>query len=239
MSRIARLPVLLLALPLACAVGEDDVGLSSFGPSSVGPSAVDTGDGGDTGETDDPEADTDSGEVADGTTGGGEDDGNPLCCEVGAQAGCDSVVTEACVCTSEPACCQAVWSQECVDLAVACGDPYCEGGDASGDGGSSDGGEVMLDCDGDFSFSPQNPAPGVPFTATFTDPVGLTWVGMRAQGPGGSIVDGSGLEISGGGPFFWSYDFSGMAAGIWTFEFTHRESENGPDLVRASCEKLF
>jgi hypothetical protein len=42
-----------------------------------------------------------------------------------------------------------------------------------------------------------------------------------------------------GGLFHWSYDFDGMAAGVWTFAFTHRDTENGPDLVQGTCQKQF
>ena len=128
----------------------------------------------------------------------------------------DSEATEACVCTSRPACCQNVWAQECVDLAMACGDPSCDGsGTDDGTTGGDDTGDtgVELACDPDFEFSPQDPAPGAPFTATFSDPVGLTWVGMHAEAPGGAMVEGGNLQITGSGPFHWSYDFAGLAAG--------------------------
>ncbi|MCA9706775.1 MAG: hypothetical protein KDK70_13065, partial [Myxococcales bacterium] len=223
-----------------CATGGDDTGFSSFGPSTVaGTGTAEETDSADSSETDAP-GETSAGS-AEGTTGG-DDGGNPRCCEISAEPGCGSVETESCVCADEPACCQAVWSAECVEMAIACGDPYCvEAGDSgtedTGDTGTTTGDE--LECDPDFSFSPANPAPGVPFTATFTDPIGLTWVGMVAEGSGGSTIDGSNLQISGGPPFFWSYDFAGLAAGVWTFSFTHRESENGPDLVRGTCQKQF
>jgi hypothetical protein len=151
------------------------------------------------------------------------------------------MVTEACVCTSQPSCCQNVWSQQCVDLAIACGDPFCVDAPATDDGPGTDTG-VELECDADFSFSPANPAPGVAFSASFTDPVGLTWVGMVAEGPGGATVNGSNFQVTEdmpGGPYHWTYDFAGLAAGVWTFAFTHRETENGPDLVRGTCQKQF
>lgn len=241
MIRLAPLVALVMALPLAsgCAKGDGDVGFSGFGP--AGPAGAtsegaeeDTDDAEDTG----PEDGASSSQSADGTSGSGDDEGNPLCCEPGPQAGCESVTTESCVCAGLPECCQAVWSSECVDMAIACGDPYCLPAGGSGD---EDSGAMPppLDCDGNFSFSPQNPAPGVPFTATFSDPIGLTWVGMHAEGSGGSSVEGSGPDIAGNGPFSWSYDYAGMAAGVWTFVFTHRQSEDGPDLVRSTCEKQF
>jgi hypothetical protein len=239
MLRSGATITLLLVFGSACAAGTSDGLTGLSGPYSAGPA-----DGGDT----DTEGTAGSGDAthgsgttagsADGTSGGNADDGgNPQCCQVGAQAGCDSVVTEACVCTNRPACCQTVWSQECVDLAVACGDPFC----TTDDGPGTDTG-VDLECDADFAFSPVNPAPGVPFTATFTDPVGLTWVGMRADGPGGATVQGANLQITEdapGGPYHWAYDFAGLAAGVWTFAFTHRETENGADLVRGTCQKQF
>ena len=242
---------LLIALPLlslslaACSAGADD-GLTGFsGAYSAGPAdGGDAGSGseGSAGESGEGPATTASG--ADGTSGGADGgEGNPLCCQVGPQSGCDSEVTEACVCTSRPLCCQNVWSQECVDLAIACDDPFCGGGgsDDGTDGTTGDPG-VDLECDPDFVFSPANPAAGVPFTATFSDPVGLTWVGMHAEGPGGATAQG-GNEVIGedapGGPYHWSYDFAGLAAGVWTFSFTHRNTENGADLIAGTCQKQF
>jgi len=239
MSRFTRLaPMLLALLGTACATGDDGINQTTFGGPGGDASAGD--ETGDTGEVEDESGDeptpmTGSGGSADGTTGGGDDGGSPLCCEVGAQAGCDSATTEACVCTSQPSCCQAVWSQECVDLAIACEDPFCVD-DPSESGSTGDSGGIELECDGAFAFNPPNPAPGVPFTATFTDPVGLTWVGMYADGPGGSIEG----EWGGvGGSYTWSYGYDGLEAGVWTFVFTHRDTENGPDLNRGTCQKQF
>jgi hypothetical protein len=239
LPRLASRLVLLIVLPLgsACAAGSDD-GLTGFsGPYTAGPA----GESGDE-STDGDDGTTHGGAEGPITTVGSADDtgeasddgpGNPLCCQLGPQAGCDSMVTEACVCTSQPSCCQDVWSQECVDLASACGDPFCS--DAPGTDDGTDTGDG-LDCDAAFEFAPANPAPGVPVNVTFSDPMGLTWVGMRAEGPTGTLLGGNEV-ISGSGPFSWSYDYDGLAAGVWTFVFTHRDTENGPDLVRGSCQK--
>ncbi len=243
MSRFAQLAPMLLALvATACATGDDGISPTTFGGPGGGASAGD--ESGSTGEIEDESGDDDdsmpmtsSGGSADGTTGGeGGDDGNPLCCEVGAQAGCDSPTTEACVCTSQPACCQAVWSQECVDLAIACEDPYCA--DEESEGTGTTGGGVELECDMDFSFVPPNPAPGVPFTARFTDPDGLTYVGITAQGPGGTVM-GQHTGHTGTGPFTWSFDYDGLEAGVWTFSFTHHQQANDPDIIQGTCDKQF
>lgn len=246
MPRHASRIALLLVVPLsiaACSAGSDD-GLTGFsgaytaGPADGGDTGTASGSDGSAGESAEGPATTAA--SADGTSGGADGgEGNPLCCQVGPQPGCDSDVTEACVCTSMPACCQNVWSQDCVDLAVACGDPFCSDAPATDDGGSTGDPGVDLECDPAFEFSPANPAPGVAFTATFSDPVGLTWVGMHAEGPGGAMAEGGNLQISGSGPFHWSYDFAGLAAGVWTFSFTHRDTENGADLIAGTCQKQF
>ncbi|MCX4246852.1 hypothetical protein [Paraliomyxa miuraensis] len=222
----------------ACAAGSDD-GLTGFSSAAYSASNGDAGtsSGGgseDTNESAEGPLPTAS---ADGTTSGGSnsggDGGNALCCMPGGQAGCDSEVTEACVCTSQPSCCQNVWSQECVDLAIACGDPFCTGD--SGD--TTTGGGVDLECDPDFSFVPE-PVAGAMFNVAFTDPVGLTWVKMNAEGPGGVVIGGTNEVIRGNpGAFSWSYDYNGLGAGLWTFVFTSKDTENGPDIVRGTCEK--
>lgn len=241
MLRLVSRMVLLVALGSACTAGGDD-GLTSLsgaytvGPAEGGDTASDTGTAGSAGSAGDAETTMSS---ADATSGG--DVGNALCCVPGPQAGCESTTTESCVCASQPACCQSVWTQACADLAADCGDPFCSEEPGTSEGPSTDTG-VELECDPDFDFAPANPAPGVPFTTTFTDPVGLTYVGMRAEGPGGATVDGGNLQISEdmpGGPYHWSYDFDGLAAGVWTFAFTYRETENGADIVAGSCEKQF
>lgn len=223
----------------ACSVGNDEGYASLSATLSAGPIDGDTTPAGTGGST--SGGSVTGAASADGTSeGGGTDVGNPLCCQVGAQAGCESAVTEACVCTSQPSCCQNAWSQACVDLAIACGDPFCSEV-ATDDGSGSDTGQP-LECDPDFAFAPASPGPGVPFSATFTDPVGLTWVGMHADGPGGASVEGGNLQITDdgpGGPFHWTYDFAGLAAGVWTFSFTHRQTEAGADIVAGTCQKQF
>lgn len=243
MPRHAPRIALLAALPLvlACSAGSEEGLTSLSGAYTAGPADGDTG--GSEGSEGSGGSAEDTVGTADGTSGAADDgEGNPLCCAVGAQAGCDSEVTESCVCASRPACCTNVWAQECVDLAVACGDPFCSGEGSSGDDGTSDDGGAELACDPDFEFSPADPAPGVPFTATFTDPVGLTWVGMWAEAPGGVAVQGTNeviTEDAPGGPFHWRYDFDGLAAGVWTFTFTHRQAADGPDLIAGTCQKQF
>jgi hypothetical protein len=241
MSRHASRIALLLVFPLsiaACSAGSDD-GLTGFsgaytaGPAEGGDMGTASGSDGSAGS----EGPATTAASADGTSAADGGEGNPLCCQAGPQPGCDSEMTEACVCTSLPACCQNVWSQDCVDLAVACGDPFCGDAPATDDGDSTGDTGVDLECDPDFEFSPANPAPGVAFTSTFSDPVGLTWVGMYVEGPGGVMIQGTNEVIAGSGPFHWSYDFAGLAAGVWTFSFTHRDTENGPDLIAGTCQK--
>ena len=240
----SRIALLLVSLSLAaCSAGSDD-GLTGFsgaytaGPADGGDMGTASESGGSDGESAEGPATTNTTAAVTSGADGGE--GNPLCCQVGAQAGCDSEVTEACVCTSRPLCCQNVWSQECVDLAVACGDPFCGGSDGGTDDGTAGDTGADLECDPDFEFSPTNPAAGAPFNASFTDPVGLTWVRMQAEGPGGAVVQGGNEVISEdapGGPYHWAYDFDGLAAGVWTFTFTHRQTQDGADIIAGACQK--
>ncbi|MCH9686951.1 MAG: hypothetical protein K0V04_36285, partial [Deltaproteobacteria bacterium] len=149
--------------------------------------------------------------------------------------GCGSMATESCVCTSVPACCQAVWSAQCVELAIACGDPFCVDDPATTGEGSTGDPLPPLECDAGFSFAPVDPAAGVAFDAMFSDPDGLPWVGMTAEDEAGGIVIGQWGGVDPG--FTWTHHFSGLAAGVWTFRFTYRDTENGPDIVRGSCQK--
>lgn len=240
--RSTSLPTLaLLVLPLACAQGSADPGMVTL---SGAFSAEDDGTGGGTdsegesatsGQTSGASMTVgDAGVTSNGSDSAG-DTGNPLCCTVSPTPGCESPDTEACVCTSQPSCCQQVWGAECVDLAIACGDPYCTG-ESDGDSTGNDTG-MELECDPDFGFSPQNPAAGVPFEATFTDPAGLTYIGMWAEGPGGEMIEGGLSEIT--GMFTWHFQFAGMAAGVWTFTFTWHAQEGDPDIIQGVCQKQF
>lgn len=235
------LVLLLLALPTACASGSDDGAVTLSGAYSAGSPAEDDsegdgtdGDGATSGQGSAGPSSASGGATSDGSQGG-DDSGDPACCSVSPAPGCGSPQTESCVCTSEPACCQQVWGSSCVELAIACGDPYCAEDSDGAEPGTDTG--VELECDGAFAFIPGNPAPGVPFQATFSDPVGLTWVGMWAEGPDGQMIEGAWGGVT--GSFVWTYGFAGMAAGVWTLTFTHRETENGPDLVRGVCQKQF
>jgi len=236
-SRFTRF---LVGLPLlsACAAGSDD-GLTGFSSAAYTAGPVgDSGDGETEGDSDgsgSASADGSGSASADGTStsGGGDDGGNPLCCEPGGQAGCGSDATESCVCAALTSCCEAVWTSDCVDLAIACGDPFC----ADEPTGTADGGDPPPECP-DFVFMPE-PTAGASITVTFSDPVGLVYVGMYADGPGGASIQGSNEDIRGSmGAFTWSYDYSGLAAGLWTFRFIHRDSVDGPELVRGTCQRM-
>jgi hypothetical protein len=134
------------ALP-ACAGGsEGPTTTSAFDPtpdgSETGPATTSgTGTGtDDAGMTTLPPADA---------TGDPPSDGS--CCMVAPTPGCGNQETEMCVCTIMPACCQGVWNQDCVDLAIdPCGDPACAMPGSTGEPGdssSSGGGPPTLACD--------------------------------------------------------------------------------------------
>jgi len=237
MSRVARLAPLMFSLALGCATGGDDPYATTFGGPLSGGGDTSEGSGGTEGSGDsEGSATSTSGSSADGSTSGGSTTtagGEPTCCEAGPQPGCGRESTEACVCTSEPACCDTEWTMACVNLAAACGDPECDGSaeDSTGNG-------VELECDPTFAFDPPDPGPGMPFTATFTDPVGLAYVGMDASGPTGTI-EGEWGGVTGNGPYTWTYGFDGLSAGVWSFVFTHRTSENGPDIQQGTCDMQF
>lgn len=232
--------LLLLTLPLACAQGSGD----PMGTLSGAFSADDDGSGGGS-EGDDATSGNSSAGSATSTSGmssagsdSAGDTGNPLCCSVSPTPGCESPDTESCVCATFPACCQQVWGVDCVEQAIACGDPYC----SDGTGGDDTTGQPPdLECDPDFGFDPGNPAPNVGFVASFTDPVGLTFVGMNAEGPAGQVVNGGHSGTRGSeGNFNWTFDFpDGLSAGVWTFRFTWHQNEGDSDVIQGVCQKQF
>lgn len=77
----------------------------------------------------------------------------------------------------------------------------------------------------------------MPFEATFTDPVGLTYIGMWAEGPSGEMIEGGLSDIT--GAYTWHFQFAGMASGIWTFTFTWHQNDGDPDIIQGVCQKQF
>ncbi len=216
-----------VVLVAACAVGDNSIGASAFtgAPNaSVGNSDAMTGSEGDTGGPGDTEHDPSASSqgTQDGTTTSDSAAGNALCCEVRPLPGCHSDATEECVCAIEPACCTAVWSQICVEQAIACGDPWCvdEPGTTSGEGSSGEDTAQPLLCDPDFVLSPDPPLPGAPFQAAFTDPEPWPYIGMHATDAGGRVVQGVDAGISTSDPWTWNFSFDGLSAGLWTVTFT-------------------
>lgn len=147
------------------------------------------------------------------------------CCLAKDEPGCTDASTELCVCDSDPLCCSTAWTDACAALAAECS-PLCGGGGETGDTG-----EAVLPCDPGWSFSPAPTANGA-FEATYSNAVGLVHIGMRAVGPSGQVVSGSDESITGNGPYFWSYDFSGLVPGVWLFEFTRDMG-----VVQAACSR--
>lgn len=137
--------VLLMAVASwACAGGGE-------GPSSS--SAFDpTQAGNDSGTTSSTGPDPDDGMTTPPPPGEATGDPPPgsSCCEVSPTPGCSDAAVEMCVCTIQPSCCQSVWSQQCVDIAIApCEDPACGAPGSTGEpgDGSSSGGPPTLSCD--------------------------------------------------------------------------------------------
>jgi hypothetical protein len=141
-TRLGSWLVLASVAAWACAAGGDGpVSTGAFtsdpttGSSSTGPAS-----------TSEPEA---------SSTSPAEVTGDPppgaSCCQVAPTPGCGDEDVEACVCTLEPMCCQSVWSQDCVDLAIMpCNDPTCGAPSDTTGGpgdGSSSGGPPTLSCD--------------------------------------------------------------------------------------------
>lgn len=126
LHRRARLVGLgVLCLLAACATGAEDGYGGLSGAHVAGSAEASEGSAGEGSEGEPEPATTEP--ATDGGTTEGEDEGSALCCAPHGAGGCGSATTESCVCASQPACCQAAWSQACVDLAIACGDPFCEG----------------------------------------------------------------------------------------------------------------
>lgn len=139
--------VLAIAVPLvmtmACAGGGDaPTSSTAFDPTVAGP---DTDPGTSTTSDDGPATSMASADA----TGTPPPDGS--CCQVAPSPGCGNPETETCVCTIDTDCCQSVWSQDCVDLAIApCGDPACGmPPPTTGEPGESSSGDPppMLSCD--------------------------------------------------------------------------------------------
>lgn len=130
------------ALP-ACAVGgEGPTTTTAFDPNS----GNDTGTASSTGS----EPDTGSGMTSMPTPDTGDPPPGGSCCQVAPTPGCSNQETETCVCTLEPLCCQSVWNQTCVDLAIdPCADPQCDAPGSTGMPGedSSSGGPPTQSCE--------------------------------------------------------------------------------------------
>ncbi|MCA9651467.1 MAG: hypothetical protein H6712_16715 [Myxococcales bacterium] len=166
-TRRGSLLVSFALLPLgACASGVEEPGGPGFTGPVGGPADDPFGGSG----SEDESGDDDGGDPPGSTAGGSGspndgdetgDDGNPLCCEVHPTAGCGSVMTEACVCTIMPSCCQSVWTQDCVDQAAACGDPFCDAAppDDSGDPPPDDSGGDPPPDDSGGDPPPPDPPP--------------------------------------------------------------------------------
>jgi hypothetical protein len=120
----------------ACSVGgEGPTTTTAFDPNNSG---TETG----------PASSTGTGpETADGMTSTpppdtGDPPSDASCCQVAPTPGCGNQETETCVCTLEPQCCQSVWSQDCVDMAIdPCADPMCGAMGSTGMPGDSSSGD--------------------------------------------------------------------------------------------------
>lgn len=139
--------VLLMGAALsACAGGgEGPVSTSAFDPTQPG---SDSGTASSTGTDPDGNGMTSLPPPGDVT---GDSSSDSSCCEVSPTPGCGNEETEMCVCTVQPSCCQSVWSQQCVDIAIApCADPACLAPGSTGepgDGSSSGDPPPMVSCD--------------------------------------------------------------------------------------------
>lgn len=149
------------ALLAACATGSDESGATMSGPKgAVGADESSSDDGSMPWPPGTGTSSADGGESEAGSSGGVPGDGgSPACCLPQQSPGCGSAATEACVCTHTPACCQDTWTEECVELAYQCGDPFCQG--------AATGGEVPTDDSGDSGSEggegdPEPPPPPPP-----------------------------------------------------------------------------
>jgi hypothetical protein len=110
------------------------------------------------------------------------------------------------------------------------------GGFAAGGGfptGGS-GGSAPLPCDDGFAFSSTPAVAGVPFSASYTADTGYTYIALTVSGPGSPTAGSE--QITGSGPFTWSYTISGHGAGVLSFEFVEGKMGGNPGNVVASCQ---
>jgi len=105
------------------------------------------------------------------------------------------------------------------------------GGTTATGGSTATGGTggTPLPCDSRFSCSDNPATAGAPFHVTFSDSPGYVYIGMDVSGPGSPAT--SDLQISGSGPYAWTWLVSGHGSGVLSFTFT---KDNGTAV--ASCQ---
>ncbi|MCX4240669.1 hypothetical protein [Paraliomyxa miuraensis] len=199
-----------MAVVLACAGGGSPGGSqgSAFDPTH-----------GDGTETDDPPA-TSTTTSDDGVSsvasaeGTGTAPPDASCCQVAPTPGCGNPQTESCVCAIQTSCCQSVWNQDCVDLAMTCNDPACPGGPTTGDptgepgDSSGDPPPPMLTCD---QLAAQE-----------------GWMYWRCQSGGGSQCNGMGTPTT---DCTFCCEFCGQAGDVSCGDYA-----NGQGWGAANCE---
>ena len=98
-------------------------------------------------------------------------------------------------------------------------------------GAAGAGGSTALPCDPGFGLSPDPPETGSVLTVSFTDPQPLVYVDLQVSGPGSATVTWAGMTSS--DPYTWTWDVTGLSAGVWTFTFSAGE----PQQPLASCQR--
>lgn len=106
----------------------------------------------------------------------------------------------------------------------------------SGNGGFPSGGTggVPLECDAAFSFSVNPVQAGVPFDVSYTADTGYTFVAMEVTGPGAPAAND--FQVTGSGPFTWTYTVSGHGEGVLSFDFLEGKTNGSPGSVLGSCQ---
>lgn len=108
-----------------------------------------------------------------------------------------------------------------------------EGEDAGEEdaGENEDAGEdEQLPCDDKFSFSPDPLETGAINAVTYSHDQGFVYVGIEIDGPGDVVVGE--LEVSGNGPYYWTWEFTASEPGDYEFTFTRDEGEPQAMCVR-------
>ncbi len=108
------------------------------------------------------------------------------------------------------------------------------GGASGGSAGTGGSGGTPLACDPGFKFSKNPVTAGVPFQVRYTAKTAYTYIGMKVTGPGSPQVENQ--QITGTGPYTWTYTVSGHGAGVLSLTFVDGMTGGNPGNPIATCQ---